>query len=200
MSNSYLFYGIKHFIRYYNLELRNYYFKLMSYKSKNILNRNNKSGFTLVELLVVISIIGLLSSFAIVSLNSARMKARDALRKGDMAQLRTALNLYYDDNNAYPKCDDESVWDESNPADPLLGSADDLGKVSGCYNNELATALGTGPRPILNKIPKDPKNPTNTPGSDNFFYRYLSRDNGSEYAIIYYLEDSPTVPQIIKGY
>ena len=55
-------------------------------------------GFTLIELLVVISIIGILSSFAVVSLNSARAKARDSLRKGDMAQIRTALNIYYDDN------------------------------------------------------------------------------------------------------
>ena len=44
--------------------------------------KNNLSarGFTLIELLVVISIIGILSSFAVVSLNSARAKARDALR------------------------------------------------------------------------------------------------------------------------
>ncbi|MCX6785799.1 MAG: type II secretion system protein [Candidatus Komeilibacteria bacterium] len=40
----------------------------------------NRKGFTLIELLVVIAIIGLLSSLAVVNLNSARGKARDAKR------------------------------------------------------------------------------------------------------------------------
>jgi prepilin-type N-terminal cleavage/methylation domain-containing protein len=162
-------------------------------------NIKKLSGFTLVELLVVISIIGILSSFAIVSLNAARTKARDALRKGDMAQLRTALNLYYDDFSAYPVCDDEMIWDDTD-ATGLLGSSANLAAVSNCYNINLTNALGGGARPVLSKMPKDPRNPTNTPGSDNFLYRYMTRDNGSEYAIIYYLEESPTVPQVIKGY
>jgi prepilin-type N-terminal cleavage/methylation domain-containing protein len=49
----------------------------------------NKKGFTLIELLVVIAIIGLLSSLAIVSLNSARNKANDTKVKSDLAQVRT---------------------------------------------------------------------------------------------------------------
>lgn len=164
-----------------------------------LLNIKKVRGFTLVELLVVISIIGILSSFAIVSLNTARAKARDALRKGDMAQLRTALNLYYDDYSAYPECPDETIWDDTDVSG-LLGSGTALIEVSDCYKIELANELNKGTRPILNKIPKDPRNPNNTPGSDNFFYRYMTRDNGSEYALIYFLEDSPTVPQVIKGY
>ncbi len=53
----------------------------------------NKRGFTLIELLVVISIIGLLSSMATVSLNSARVKARDARRLADVRQLSIAVEL-----------------------------------------------------------------------------------------------------------
>ena len=52
-------------------------------------------GFTLVELLVVIAIIGLLSTLAVVSLNSARGKARDAKRLADIRQVQTGLELYY---------------------------------------------------------------------------------------------------------
>lgn len=59
-------------------------------------------GFTLIELLVVIAIIGLLSTLAVVALNSARAKSRDAKRVSDVKQVQTALELYYNDNNAYP--------------------------------------------------------------------------------------------------
>jgi general secretion pathway protein G len=63
--------------------------------------RNNK-GFTLIELLVVIAIIGLLSTLAVIALNSARAKSRDSKRVSDVKQIQTALELYYADNNGYP--------------------------------------------------------------------------------------------------
>jgi len=59
-------------------------------------------GFTLIELLVVIAIIGILSTIVLVSLNSARQKARDTRRLGDIRQVALALEMYYDDNTSYP--------------------------------------------------------------------------------------------------
>lgn len=62
----------------------------------------NKKGFTLIELLVVIAIIGLLATVAVVSLNSARQKSRDAKRVSDIGIIQTALEMYQDACGVYP--------------------------------------------------------------------------------------------------
>ncbi len=75
----------------------------MQIKSKN-------KGFTLIELLVVIAIIGLLASIVMVSLNSARGKARDARRVSDVRQIQLALQMYYDSNGSYPAIWSGAIW------------------------------------------------------------------------------------------
>ncbi|MBI4812638.1 prepilin-type N-terminal cleavage/methylation domain-containing protein [Candidatus Falkowbacteria bacterium] len=159
------------------------------------MQKNFSKGFTLIELLVVISIIGVLSSLAVVSLNNARTKARDALRKGDTAQLRTALNLYYDNNNRYPICDH---WNEGR-AD--FGATPD-NNGAGCYNTQLSNDLTGGSRPYLASMPKDPRNPTNSPAvSASLLYRYVSNGDGSQYALVYQLEEQQIgVDQVMRGW
>lgn len=61
-----------------------------------------KKGFTLIELLVVISIIGVLTTIVIGSLNNARNKAGDIKRIAESQNLKTALEMYFLDNNTYP--------------------------------------------------------------------------------------------------
>lgn len=70
----------------------------------------NKKGFTLLELLVVISIIGLLATIATASLSNARAKARDAKRLGDAKAIFGALELYYNENGHYPCNAYGSTW------------------------------------------------------------------------------------------
>ncbi len=68
----------------------------------NKYKQNQKSGFTLIELLVVIAIIGVLSSIVVTSLGSNKGKTRDALRKEDIKQIETAIDLYFQDNSSFP--------------------------------------------------------------------------------------------------
>jgi type II secretion system protein G len=89
---------------------------------------NKRKGFTLIELLVVIAIIGILSSVVLASLNSARVKARDARRVADLKQIQVALELYNDAKTKYPT----DVYAATNsisptyiskvPTDPLTNS------------------------------------------------------------------------------
>lgn len=61
-----------------------------------------KSGFSLIELLVVISIIAVLVGLGLPNFIGARERARDAKRKAELNQLKTALRMYYNDYRAYP--------------------------------------------------------------------------------------------------
>ncbi len=63
---------------------------------------SNKPGFTLVELLVVISIISVLAGLILVNVAGVRERAADARRKSDLRQFKTALQLYHNDFQSYP--------------------------------------------------------------------------------------------------
>ena len=64
----------------------------------------NNLGFTLIELVVVTAILAILSLVAIEVINPVTQisKARDAQKKSDFEQIRTALDLYYGDTRCYP--------------------------------------------------------------------------------------------------
>jgi len=72
------------------------------------MTKKQKKGFTLIELLVVVAIIGLLAAIAVIALNNARARARDAKRLADIRQIQTALEMYFLDQNHYPNYDGSS--------------------------------------------------------------------------------------------
>ena len=64
---------------------------------------NNKKGFTLVELLIVISIIAIIAGIILGSMAEARAKGRDASKIRSMGEIQKALSLYYLQNGGYPE-------------------------------------------------------------------------------------------------
>jgi prepilin-type N-terminal cleavage/methylation domain-containing protein len=110
--------------------------------------KNKKFGFTLLELLVVVAIIGILVTVIIVSINSARAKGRDAKRMSDIQQINTAIQLYILTNGVPPNLGNPSCGNIAN-YDPSCFASSGKGLANW---NILATEL----QPFLKILPTDP--------------------------------------------
>ena len=64
--------------------------------------QNRREGFTIIELLIVIVVIGILAGLVLNSFGNIQERARDTERKNDINSIHTALELYYTDNSGYP--------------------------------------------------------------------------------------------------
>jgi prepilin-type N-terminal cleavage/methylation domain-containing protein len=65
--------------------------------------QTNQKGFTIIELLIVIVVIGILATITAIALGGANERARDAARESDARSLRQALETYYTlGNSVYP--------------------------------------------------------------------------------------------------
>lgn len=100
------------------------------------MNKQRK-GFTLIELLVVIAIIALLSTLAVVALNNAREKSRDAKRVSDVKQIQTALELYYADEGGYPAVASAVVLGATAQAELNSGGFTTVGGTAPVYMGQV---------------------------------------------------------------
>ncbi len=67
--------------------------------------RSNQDGFTLIEIMVVILILGLLATIVVQSLRGATDKAKRVKAQADIAEIKTGLDRYYLDAGSYPTSD-----------------------------------------------------------------------------------------------
>lgn len=75
--------------------------------------QKNKHGFTLIELLVVVGVIAVLMAIAVPNFLGARDRANDLKRKAELAQLKNALRIYYNDYNVYPSETNQNLSNSS---------------------------------------------------------------------------------------
>jgi prepilin-type N-terminal cleavage/methylation domain-containing protein len=105
-------------------------------------------AFTVVELLIVIAIIGILTTLAVTAGLSASARSRDTARKADIGRLKDSLQQYFGDWRSYPTFDKK--YGQAYAADWQLSGA----PINGCHaDGRLA------PRYIVS-IPRDPQQST----------------------------------------
>ncbi|MDP3994354.1 MAG: type II secretion system protein [bacterium] len=131
-------------------------------------------GFTLIEILVVISIIGVLAALSLTGLGAARKNARDATRKSDLAQYKLALEGYASNNNGvYPF----NACDVTAPL--VLTCTGDSFNNTGIFGTEADSPL------VSEYLPTHIEDPTNVAASR---YQYWQGSSGLEYKLTADLE------------
>jgi len=106
----------------------------------------HKNGFTIIELLVSIVVIGILVTIMVVSYTGIQQRARDSERGSDMTQIKVAIEKYHAEKGGYPD---------------VCPSGDGVD----CPASALSSALA----PYLTAIPHDPRNTADS-ATD---YRYV---------------------------
>src|SRR5262245_60735400 len=89
--------------------------------------RTGNKGFTLVELLVVISLISILAAMGIVQYKNSVISAKESVLHTDLFRMRDAIDQYYADKGKYPSTLDALVSEgymRKMPVDPFTQSAD----------------------------------------------------------------------------
>jgi general secretion pathway protein G len=91
------------------------------------MKRSHNAGFTLVELIIVIAIIGILATIAVPAMQNAPHKAREAVVRADLYQMRSCIDQHLADKGVYPESLEALVGSgylRFLPADPWTGQTD----------------------------------------------------------------------------
>ena len=89
--------------------------------------RRRDAGFTLIEILIVITLIFILAGIALVQYSRTVTRAKEAVLKEDLFRMRDAIDQFYADKNKYPATLDELVSEKyirAIPAHPFTGSTE----------------------------------------------------------------------------
>lgn len=111
-----------------------------------------KRGFTLIELMVAIAILGIVSTIGLIAYSKSQAIARDSRRKQDLRAIQTALELYYQKNNHYP-CVGQAPQTSANGGVWIVDNAS--GGVGCGGSGGSSPILDTS---YINQVPIDPRN------------------------------------------
>lgn len=100
-----------------------------------------QAGFTLLELIIVVAIIGILAIIALPNLRNPRVRAQEAALKMDLRTMRDAIDQHYADKGHYPESLQTLVEEEYLrflPLDPFTQSSETWIEVRAEYDEDAA--------------------------------------------------------------
>jgi prepilin-type N-terminal cleavage/methylation domain-containing protein len=161
-------------------------------KKRRSVKHQFEQGFTLIELMVVISIIGFTSTLIMTSVVNARMKARDARRIADMKTLVTGVELYLSKYGMYP-CGSVASGSHQTDGDWLHA-----GTVSDSFMDAVELGLFTCTGGPTFGLVTDGlvKNGIKDPGGDYYIYDVL---NDRQNFILYTGLESPSNRSLMEN-
>jgi len=89
--------------------------------------RTGERGFTLLEMLIVVALVGIMASLAVVQFKHTPQKAKEAVLKEDLYILRDIIDQYFTDKGKYPSTLQDLVdagYIRKIPVDPITGSSE----------------------------------------------------------------------------
>jgi general secretion pathway protein G len=89
--------------------------------------KKNARGFTIIELLIVLTLIVILAAMSMVQYRNSVQRSKEAVLREDLFRLRDAIDQYYADKNKYPQSLQDLVSDgylREVPKDPMTDSAE----------------------------------------------------------------------------
>lgn len=104
-------------------------------------------GFTLIELMIVVAIIGILAAIAIPKFGAMQVRARESATMGNLGAIRSAISIHYGDKEYYPGNNpasaDTPITDLSPTYLPAVQNAPSLGRIAIPLNQGLSGSGGT---------------------------------------------------------
>lgn len=124
------------------------------------------SGFTIVELLIVVVVVGIVATISVTTYIGIPSLARDSERKQEIEAIQKALELYNVYNGGYPLCNSGTYVPGGSPAY-------EFGTVSACLTSKLVPTY----------MPAIPRDPINT-GSNQYLYAVGFRKTGTNSFVV----------------
>jgi len=136
-----------------------------------LVKANNLSGFSLVEILIVVSLVAILVGTVAFNIGSTSASGRDAKRQSDIRDLQNAIEIYKNRNGRYPEGCNGTGW------------SGQQGTAFACPGGSHEYIIGLAPT-YISRLPRDSRPSTDPVFQNKVGYAYITNTEGTVYKLM----------------